>query len=70
MSVRILDADGTVLLRRNIASSPEDFLRVIAPYRDDLVVGVECMFAWYWLSDLCSIEVRRVDYRMSPCFSP
>lgn len=22
----------------------------------DLVVGVECMFAWYWLADLCRKE--------------
>jgi transposase len=25
----------------------------VAPFRDGLVVGVECMFAWYWLADLC-----------------
>jgi len=56
MFVCILDADGAVLLHRNIATSPEDFLKVIAPFRDDLVVGVECMFAWYWLADLCSRE--------------
>ena len=60
MFVCILDADGTVLLHRNIATSPEDFLRVIAPFREDLVVGVECMFAWYWLADLCSRE--KIDF--------
>ncbi len=26
----------------------------IAPYRDDLVVAVECIFTWYWLADLCA----------------
>ena len=26
------------------------------PFRDGLVVGVECMFAWYWLADLCAAE--------------
>ena len=31
-------------------------MRVIAPYREDLVVGVECMFTWYWLADLCQKE--------------
>jgi len=25
----------------------------LAPYREDLVIGVECMFKWYWLSDFC-----------------
>ena len=56
MFVCILDAEGTVVLHRNITTSPEDFLKVIAPFREDLAVGVECMFAWYWLADLCSRE--------------
>jgi hypothetical protein len=29
---------------------------VIAPYREDLVVAVECIFTWYWLADLCTYE--------------
>ena len=56
MFVCILDAEGNVLLHRNIDSSPEAFLKIVAPFRDDLVVGVECMFAWYWLADLCRKE--------------
>ena len=56
MFLCILNAEGEVLLHRNIVSSPEAFLRAIAPFRDDLVVGVECMFAWYWLADLCRKE--------------
>lgn len=35
---------------------PEPFLSFIAPYRDDLIVGVECIFTWYWLADLCARE--------------
>lgn len=56
MYLCILDGSGNVLLHRNVAASPESFLKAIAPFRDGLVVGVECMFAWYWLSDLCSKE--------------
>jgi transposase len=56
MFLCILDASGEVLLHRNISCSPETFLKAVAPFRDDLVVGVECMFVWYWLSDLCSKE--------------
>jgi hypothetical protein len=29
------------------------FLDALAPFRDGLVVGAECMFSWYWLADLC-----------------
>jgi transposase len=31
-------------------------LRIIAPYREDVVVGGACMFTWYWLADLCQQE--------------
>ena len=32
------------------------FLHAVAPFRDGLVVAVECMFTWYWLADLCAEE--------------
>jgi hypothetical protein len=56
MYVCILDAAGTVLVHKDMAAAPEAFLKVIAPYRDDLVVAVECIFTWYWLADLCVRE--------------
>ena len=56
MYVCILDGDGNVVLHRNINSNPKEFLHIIAPFREGLVVGVECMFAWYWLNDLCLRE--------------
>ena len=56
MYVCILDRDGQVLAHKNLPSNPEAFLEVIAPYRDDLVVAVECIFTWYWLADLCAAE--------------
>jgi transposase len=37
-------------------AGPQAFLQVIAPYREDLVVAVECIFTWYWLADLCARE--------------
>jgi transposase len=54
--VCILDQAGTILVHKNLLTTPEAFLRVLAPYHDDLVVGVECIFTWYWLADLCSKE--------------
>src|SRR5215204_1959518 len=56
MYVCILDQGGTILVHKNLPTTPEAFLRVIAPYREDVVVGVECMFTWYWLADLCAKE--------------
>jgi transposase len=54
MYVCILDAAGQLLLHRNLPSTPEAFLEVVGPYRDDLVVAAECMFTWYWLADVCA----------------
>jgi transposase len=47
---------GKVLLHRNLRCEPAIFLRTIEPYRGDLLVGVECIFCWYWLADLCAQE--------------
>jgi transposase len=56
MYVCILDTAGQVLVHRNVPSTPEAFLEIVAPYRADLVVAAECMFTWYWLADLCAAE--------------
>jgi transposase len=56
MYVCILDQQGEIVLHRNLKASPDALLKAIAPYRDDLVIAVECMFTWYWLADLCAQE--------------
>jgi Transposase len=56
MYVCILDQHSEILVPRNMKTSPEAFLNVIAPYRQGIVVAVECMFTWYWLADLCADE--------------
>ena len=56
MYVCILSQDGEIMLHRNLKASPEPLLKAIAPYREDLVVCVECVFTWYWLADLCGCE--------------
>jgi len=56
MYVCILDAAGQVLVHENLPAKPEAFLETIGPYREDLVLAVECIFTGYWLADLCSAE--------------
>ncbi len=46
MYVCILDAAGQVVVHRNVTSTREAFLEIVAPYRDDLVVAAECMCRW------------------------
>jgi transposase len=56
MYVCILNQAGDILVHQNMKASPDALLRTIAPYRDDIVVAVECVFTWYWLADLCARE--------------
>jgi len=56
MYLCILNQDGEILVHRNMPAGPEPFLKAVAPYREDLVVCVECIFTWYWLADLCARE--------------
>jgi transposase len=49
----VLDHKGRTVFEQDLPADPEAFLKAIRPYRKDLVVGCECMFAWYWLADLC-----------------
>ena len=56
MFLCVLDERGYPRLEKNIKTDPDLFLKTIAPYREDVVVAVECMFSWYWLADLCSRE--------------
>ena len=60
MYVCILSQTGEIVYHKNLPASPEPFLDAIAPFRDDLVVGVECMFTWYGLADLCLKE--RIEF--------
>ena len=43
-------------VHKNIAAAPQPLLALIAPYREDLAMAVECMFSWYWLADRCARE--------------
>jgi hypothetical protein len=56
MDVCILNHDGEIVVHRNLPTSPEALLKTIAPYRETIVIAVECLFTWYWLADLCARE--------------
>lgn len=53
MYVCIIDQQGSVKMHENIKTDPQAFLELIDPFIDDVIVGVECVFCWYWLADLC-----------------
>ena len=53
MFVHVLDHKGKTVFEEDLPADPDEFLHSIKPYRKNLVVGCECMFALYRLGDLC-----------------
>jgi transposase len=56
MFLHVLDQQGQTCFERDLPAGPDAFRAAVAPFRQGLVVGCECMFAWYWLADLCEDE--------------
>jgi len=54
MHVCVRAHEGDVVLDQNLPCHFDTLLKAIAPYRDGIVIGVECMFGWYWLADRCA----------------
>jgi transposase len=58
--VCIIDQAGGVLVHEEIPADPARLYQLLYPYIGNIVVGVECMHCWYWVSDFC--EDLEVDF--------
>lgn len=56
MYLCIVNQADEILLHREIPTKADVFLEKLAPYREDVVVCVECIFTWYWVADLCATQ--------------
>ena len=54
MYLCIVNQADDILYHKEIPTKAEVFLEKLAPYREDVVVSVECIFTWYWVADLCA----------------
>jgi len=52
--VCILDQEGNILVHKEIPANKKMLLNLLKPYIGNIVVGVECMSCWYWVSDYCN----------------
>lgn len=52
----ILNQAGETLVHRKLDCDRDELLKALKPYREDLVVAVECLFCWYWVADLCRAQ--------------
>ena len=53
MFTHVLDERGRTVFGRDLPACRDVFLDAVQPFCTGLVVDCECMFAWYWLADLC-----------------
>ena len=51
--VCIIDQEGNTILHKEISANKEQLYKLLKPYLGNIVVGVECMPCWYWVSDFC-----------------
>lgn len=56
MYLCVLNQGGEILVHRTMPAAPAPFRKAMAPYREALVVCVECLCTWYWLADLWTSE--------------
>ena len=56
MYLCIVNQADEIVFHREIPTKAEVFLEKLKPYREDVVVGGECIFTWYWVADLCAAE--------------
>lgn len=58
--VCILDQAGEKVAHREIKADPQALLDLLEPYIGNVIVGVECMHCWYWVSNIC--EDNGIDF--------
>ena len=51
---------GEKVVHREIKADPQVLLDLLEPYIGNVIVGVECMHCWYWVSDIC--EDNGIDF--------
>jgi transposase len=56
LAVCIVDQNGAIVYQKQLPANGQLLLEALAPFRPDVVVAVECLFAWYWVADLCQRE--------------
>jgi len=51
--VCIIDQAGNTCLYKEILADPNKRQALLKPYIGNVIVGVECMHCWYWMTDFC-----------------
>ncbi len=54
LAICVLDQAGIVVCQTKIPADKKLLLDTLAPFRTDVVICVECLFAWHGVADLCA----------------
>lgn len=55
MYICVIDREKNILVHQNINNrDTQMFLKLIEPYKHDIVISCESTYAWYWLADFCA----------------
>lgn len=52
--VCVMDKTGKIMLNRNFQNSISNLTNLIQPYQDNIAVGCESTYTYYWLADGCA----------------
>lgn len=62
MYLCIINSKGEVVLHKNMKANPDALTNAIRPFLNNLIIAVECMFTWYWVSDYC--DENNIDFAL------
>ena len=54
MYICVIDNSGETVFHKNMECSRDNLELVTNNFGKDIVVGVECIFTWYWVADFCA----------------
>ena len=53
MYVCLMDREGNILIHKNMRNDFDHFKKIMKPYLNEMAVGVESTYNYYWLADAC-----------------
>ena len=66
MYVCVINNIGETVFHKNMECSRDNLELVTNTFGKDIVVGVECIFTWYWVADFCA--ERGIDFALGHAY--
>ena len=66
MYICVINNIGETVFHKNMECSRDNLELVTNNFGKDIVVGVECIFTWYWVADFCA--ERGIDFALGHAY--